>query len=584
LEDGIPIRPVGLCNVNNLFELNLERAESVEVLRGPGSALHGSNALHGALNARMPFSADDNHLEFAWLLGEQEYQRIDLGWQSIGEQRELRLDATLQSSGSFRQDEGFDQQKINLRLDQHHPDVDVSYRFAVTNLNQETAGFILGFESYKDPALRTGNLNPEAYRDAWSARASSRWSFDREDWNHQLTPFLRSSRMAFLQHFLPGKPLEENGQDSLGLQWLSHREGRISADLGFDLEWADIELREFQDRPVAGGSAFLRETRPTGLHYDYQVNQKLIALHGAMDWSLNPRWNVRVGLRFEHLEYQYDNQTLDGNTRDDGTVCGFGGCLHTRPADRNDSFTEWAPKLMVSYRPAEKSLAWARLSRGFRAPQTSELYRLQDGQTVSDLSPESIAAAELGYRKESAGSHWSASVYYMHKSHFIFRDADGFNVSDGATRHRGVEWSYATDIATGLSLNLAMSYSRHSYAFSRDAARGERIEAGNQVDTAPEWLGRAGLDWRPAEGRKLRAEWVHQGGYFLDAANEHEYGGHDLLHLTWSERWSAHWSVDVQLENLLDRRYAQRADFAFGNYRYFPGEGRRITLALRYRR
>src|SRR5512141_1002168 len=46
LENGIPIRPVGLCNVNETLEINTEQAESIEVVRGTGSALYGSNAVH----------------------------------------------------------------------------------------------------------------------------------------------------------------------------------------------------------------------------------------------------------------------------------------------------------------------------------------------------------------------------------------------------------------------------------------------------------------------------------------------------------------------------------------------------------
>ena len=34
LENGIPIRPAGFCNVNNLFEVNTEQAAAVEVVRG----------------------------------------------------------------------------------------------------------------------------------------------------------------------------------------------------------------------------------------------------------------------------------------------------------------------------------------------------------------------------------------------------------------------------------------------------------------------------------------------------------------------------------------------------------------------
>ena len=38
LEDGLPLRPAGFCNVNDLFEINTEQAGALEVLRGPGSA------------------------------------------------------------------------------------------------------------------------------------------------------------------------------------------------------------------------------------------------------------------------------------------------------------------------------------------------------------------------------------------------------------------------------------------------------------------------------------------------------------------------------------------------------------------
>jgi hypothetical protein len=41
--------------------------------------------------------------------------------------------------------------------------------------------------------------------------------------------------------------------------------------------------------------------------------------------------------------------------------------------------------------------------------------------------------------------------------------------------------------------------------------------------------------------------------------------------------------IAVRLTNLLDNRYAERADFAFGNYHYFPGAGRRVFLEWQYR-
>lgn len=52
LEEGVPIRPPGFCNVNNLFEVNLLQAASISVLRGPGGLGHASGGLHGVIDVR----------------------------------------------------------------------------------------------------------------------------------------------------------------------------------------------------------------------------------------------------------------------------------------------------------------------------------------------------------------------------------------------------------------------------------------------------------------------------------------------------------------------------------------------------
>jgi outer membrane receptor for ferric coprogen and ferric-rhodotorulic acid len=40
--------------------------------------------------------------------------------------------------------------------------------------------------------------------------------------------------------------------------------------------------------------------------------------------------------------------------------------------------------------------------------------------------------------------------------------------------------------------------------------------------------------------------------------------------------------VTLRLNNVSDRYIADRADYAFGNYRYFPGRGRELFAEIRY--
>ena len=50
LEDGVPTRATGFFNHNALYEVNLPQASGVEILKGPGTALYGSDAIAGVVN------------------------------------------------------------------------------------------------------------------------------------------------------------------------------------------------------------------------------------------------------------------------------------------------------------------------------------------------------------------------------------------------------------------------------------------------------------------------------------------------------------------------------------------------------
>ncbi|MEH6710322.1 MAG: hypothetical protein V7733_03850, partial [Paraglaciecola polaris] len=64
--------------------------------------------------------------------------------------------------------------------------------------------------------------------------------------------------------------------------------------------------------------------------------------------------------------------------------------------------------------------------------------------------------------------------------------------------------------------------------------------------------------------------------------NEHEYSGHDLLNLRTQLRVNKHLSLNANIENLTDEKYASRADYAFGSYRYFGGQPRTFYLGGQY--
>ena len=110
----------------------------------------------------------------------------------------------------------------------------------------------------------------------------------------------------------------------------------------------------------------------------------------------------------------------------------------------------------------------------------------------------------------------------------------------------------------------------------------QRIVAGLDVDTAPRNLSNFRLGWSPHVRFGAQLEVVQVGSYFVDASNSRSYPGHWLAHLRITGQLGAGWRATLRLDNLMDRAYADRADFAQGDYRYFPGAGRRTQLQIEY--
>lgn len=583
LEDGVPIRPSGFCNVNQMFELNTELADAIEVIRGPGNALYGSNALHGTVNVLLPEPLADSGLRGGVEFGPNDFVRLQGALNTDGT-APIAMGGTIADDSGFRDDTGYRDFKGYARKSWMVGGAELTAGISLSDLAQETAGFIVGEDAYKDPDLNRRNFNPEAYRDASSQRLVFRWRRPTNKVDLDIRPYLRHSDMEFLQHFLPGQPLEENGHVSFGVLASARRElDDATLIFGTDLEFADIYLRQTQFGATEG-SEFLQETRPEGKHYDYDVVSLGAAAYVQAEHRLSPQLSVSGGLRAEFVRYDYRNKMLTGNTRDDGTACGFGGCLYSRPADREDSFSDLAPKLGLLLRLTDDSILYANLARGFRAPQMTELYRLQSGQSVADIDSEVIDAAEIGWR--SSDDHWNAdvAVFAMRKKNSVYRDADGFNVSGGRSRHLGLEVTTDVALHPAWTLTLTGTWARHSYDFNAVAARGETFVSGRDVDTAPRWQGSAELRYQGSARIDAALQWVSLGEHYLDAENQHTYPGHDIANLRINYAVTDRWSMTFRLNNITDIAYADRADFAFGDYRYFPGRGRELYVALRYAR
>ncbi len=570
-EDNISLRAAGFCNANQLFGVNSEQAARVEVLRGPNSVLYGSNAVHGVINVLSPDVDAGDYLGIE--VGPHQYQRGRFFISHGDSQGGFAAYGNFTHDGGYKEESGFGQEKLSLVYQKQGQDYSVKSVLAYTNLNQETAGFVEGFEAYKDSALKRANPNPEAFRDSRSWRWYARLGVPLANGaDLSVTPYLRHHDMTFLQHFIPWQPLEQNQHESAGLKltWSKQMQS-VLVTAGLEAEFTQGEMFQEQDQPFA-------PHLPAGVHYDYQVDAHQYAPYVQVQGTISEDIGFELGARYDEVVYDYVNNVADGSACADGVE----NCRYMRPSDQEVDFGQLSYQAGLHWQLAQQQRIFANLRQGFRAPQTTELFRLQAGQLLAELEEERSHAIELGWRGWSADIQWELVAYSQDKDNFIFQDTQRQNVDDGETSHQGVEFTFAWSFAPGWQLNGQLSWSEHKYENDIQLSRGGSI-LGNSIDTAPKWLANTVLQWQVSETWQSQLEWQFLDEYFLDPGNTASYEGHHLVN--WRNSWQLdeHWRLGFRVINLLDRDYAERADFAFGSYRYFVGEPRSVYGSVQYR-
>ena len=576
-EDNVPLRAPAFCNVNQLIDSNYEQAQRIEVLRGPGTAFQGNSAMHGIINIISPNftsspSTDLSAMGTSLGMGRLSVDHRDSNWM---------LQTHVDKDNGYKDDSGYEQQKLRFKVLQEGDNWTLTHALNVANLDQDTAGYVEGKDAYKDPDRKKENGNPEAFRKAKSLRFSSELRLQTNDHSELIfTPYARTNSMDFLMHFQPGMPLEENGHNSLGFQsaYITQINPAIKLSAGVDMDYSKGFLKQTQSEADKFGKF------PQGQHYDYDVAVLDASVFSQVDAQLAENWQLTLGLRLQQSYYDCSNNLSDGSACDSSMP----ECRYYRPASDTQSFFNWSPHANIQYQLASDNFAYFSVSRGYRAPHTSDLYRLEMEQASADIDSEQLDSAEFGFNGLLADNiAYQLSVYAMKKDNVIVKTNERERADGQKTKHHGVEFNMDYQIIDSLRLSMAMSYAKHQYDSDVQLLNsGTEFIKGNDIDTAPRQMHNLQLSWTPTNSSEFQIEGIYMDDYYMDAANTFSYEGHTLTNLRYSQQLPQGWAVQLAVINTLDVDYAERADITFGSKfnpseeRYFIGEPRNIRLTI----
>lgn len=587
LEDGIPTRSTGFFNHNALYEINIPQAAGIEVTKGPGTALYGSDAIGGVINVLTGAPSLSPEVMISGDMGEFGFKRLMLSGSNTMDENGYRADVNSTATDGWRDATEYDRQSATLRWDRAvGNDMIIKTVLSWSDIDQQTAGSSVLSESdyLNNPTI---NYTPISFRKVQALRLSTAIEQERGNSLISFTPYLRSNDMDLLANWSLGyDPSVYNTQNnSFGLlakyrQDLPDIHARVIA--GIDLDYSPGSRFEQSISTVKTGSIYTSYSLGQTI-YDYDVTFQGISpyIHGEI--SPVEKLHITAGLRYDNLSYDYDNKLSDADIV-------IGSRTYRHPGDTRTDYSHVSPKLGATYVFSPALSTFAAYNHAFRAPSEGQLYRPGSASALYtvDLKPVKADSYEIGMRGHAtAVIHYEASVYRMTKQDDILTYQDPVTnerqvVNAGETLHQGIELGLGAELTPALQLDVAASYAKHTY--ENWIISGTVDYSGNEIETAPRSIANTRLSYTPKllNGGQASLEWVKLGSYWMDAGNTQKYAGHDLYNARFMYAVNDSLEISASVMNLTDERYAESSSVSSGQRQYAPGMPRTAYAGLRY--
>lgn len=606
LEDGVPTRSTGFFNHNALYEINVPMAAGIEVNKGPGTALYGSDAIGGVVNVLTRPAPLKPEAEISADIGENGWKRtLITGGNTFGSDG-FRGDLNLTHTDGWREKTGYDRQSGTVRWDKVlGGDAVLKTVATFSNIDQETAGSsTISKNDYENNP--TVNYTPISFRKVKAARLSAAYEQESANSLLSITPYLRYDDMDLLANWsLSYDPTVYNtNNSSFGVMAKYRRDFepmRARLIVGVDVDHSPGSRSEQSiNLTSTSGTGYTKRYLAYTVGstiYSYDATYRGVSpyLHGEL--SPADKLRLTAGLRYDNMRYEYDNHLTDSWILAGGRYYGHVG-------DTSVSYDHFSPKLGATYAFTNDVSGFVNYNHAFRAPSEGQLFRPSAGsgttnpqkqasaqanaQSALGLKPVKVDSYEIGMRgKAGEKISWEASAYHMTKRDDILSFKDpatnaSQSLNAGKTLHRGIEIAAGADLASQWRLDVAYSYAKHTY--EKWSVNPTTDYSGKEMETAPRIIGNTRLSYAPGalNGGKIAVEWVSLGSYWRDQANTSKYDGHDLFNVRVNYPINREWEAFGSISNLTDERYAESSSLSSGNEVFAPGLSRTVYAGIRY--
>ena len=570
LMDGVPINKTDSGGVN-WHCLNPDDIERIEIFKGPGSSVYGSNAMGGVINliTRKPVDTFSGQVTGEIATHDTYGGRAFVSGRT-GEEKGFYY----RVSGLYRDSDGFESASDDYRASKEGK----GYEIIPLKLEEWSISPKIGYDFNK---LNSLELEYSYYYDD---RGEGVKGDDREDGEHR---HFTNSRVGLgykggngdkrwkanlyyqLEEYYKlydriGKADTDVDSDREDYGLLLHFCRPFLADwntlgIGADLKQGGVEAQDIDD----DGIGFLKNEGVMRFYSLYLQDEMELA---------NERLRLSLGIRYDYVEYEDGKMEANPDHR-------FYDYIQDNPIS-DENWDAVSPRISARYFFTDAFSAYTSYGRGFRAPELDDICRTgyqYVGPKIANpnLEPETIDTFEVGSDWQALKNiKLAASAFYSIGKDFLYYVDTGIPIAEGgywATRNYQIKQNVGEVEIFGFELDLRYNltedvsfYANYTYSeteitdYDKPDFSGAVDLEGKELRNSPKNIVNVGTQclnrWVNANVNLL---WKDK-QYMNDANTENETADdYALVDLKFWRDISKHFTASLAIENVFDNEHTE---------------------------
>ncbi len=299
-------------------------------------------------------------------------------------------------------------------------------------------------------------------------------------------------------------------------------------------------------------------------------------------WNLDPylqtQWQLTQKLTLD-AGVRYSSVWFDSND------------YYVTPGDGDDSgdasYHKWLPAGSLKYAVTDAWNIYLSAGRGFETPTINELsYRSGNQSGLNfDLKPSTNETVEIGSKTRIGNGLFTAALFQTDTDNEIVVDSSSGGRTSyknaGKTRRQGMELGLDQQFGDSWKLKAAWTWLDATY---RTNVCGSSDCNGNRIPGIARNMGYASFGYQPEQGWYAGSDIRYMGDIMANDANTAKAPSWTVVGLTTGYKWS-YGKMDMDLfgrvDNLFDRNYAGSVIVNESNGRYYePAPGRNFGIGM----